>query len=103
MKNLIITILVTSLVLIGMMLPAQAEMASLEEALTVARNWVTLIIHEKGNWGGSETAEVEDIHEFKRGERVIGYFCPVEPKGYIIISLLKRISCNQGLLCGQQS
>ena len=67
--------------------PVQSQMATMSEALIVANNWITLIIQSKGSWGGSETAEVETIQEFKRGDRLIGYFCRVYPQGFIITSL----------------
>ena len=91
MKRLVLTILIASLAVMGLSSPVIAEMATMDDALTVANNWITLIIEKKGDWGGSETAEVEEIQEFKRGERVIGYFCHVKPKGYIVISLHKEL------------
>ena len=92
MKNLIIAILIASLAIMVPVSPVQAEMANMDEALTVANNWISLIIEKEGNWGGSETAEVEEIEEFKRGERVIGYFCHVKPKGFIVVSLSKELA-----------
>lgn len=92
MKKMILTTLIVCIAIMGSGLPARAQVATMDEALTVANNWITLIIHKKGDWGGSETAEVEDIQEFKRGEQVIGYFCHVKPKGYIILSLRKELA-----------
>src|SRR5512135_2044830 len=86
MKTWLITVLAVSLVMIGLSSLASAEMATQEEALAVAKNWVTLIIHKKGDWGGSKTAEVEGIQEFKRGNQILGYFCRVKPKGFIVVS-----------------
>ncbi len=67
-------------------------MATRNEALTVASNWITMIIQKKGDWGGSETAEIDEIHEFKRGERVLGYLFRVKPRGYIIVPLRKEMA-----------
>ncbi|MCK5640381.1 MAG: C10 family peptidase [Gammaproteobacteria bacterium] len=92
MKKWSITILIACLAISVLASPVQAEMATMDEAQTVANNWVTLIIEKKGNWGGSETAEVEEIQEFKRGERVIGYFCRVKPKGFVVVSLHKELA-----------
>lgn len=86
------TILIASLVLVGLTIPVRAEMATMDEALTVAKNWVTMIIHHEGDWGGSKSAVVEAIQEFKRGNRVVGYFCRVKPKGYIVVSLRKELA-----------
>jgi len=92
MKRLILVILILSLAVMGLSSPAQAEIATMDDARTVANNWITLIIEQKGDWGGSEIAEVEEIQEFKRGKRVIGYFCHVKPKGYIVVSLHKELA-----------
>jgi hypothetical protein len=92
MKKCSITVLIACLAISVLALPVEAEMATMNEAQTVANNWITLIIEKNGDWGGSETAEVEEIQEFKRGERVIGYFCHVKPKGFIVISLRKELA-----------
>ncbi len=92
MKKIAIKMLTTCLSLLILTSSVQAEMVTRDEALTVAKNWVTLIIHQEGDWGGSETAEVKEIQEFKRGERVIGYFCRVKPRGFIVISLRKELA-----------
>lgn len=97
MKRLIVIILIACLAFTVLASPVRAEpvqdeIVTMDEALTVANNWITLIIQNKGSWGGSDTAEVEEIQEFKRGERVIGYFCSVSPKGFIVISLRKELA-----------
>ena len=92
MKRLISTTLITFLMVMGLSPPVLAEMATMDDASTVANNWITLIIEKKGDWGGSETAEVVEIQEFKRDERVIGYFCHVGPQGFIVISLHKELA-----------
>ncbi len=69
-----------------------AQPASESEALTVATNWIAAIIAKKGNWGGSETAEIEDIVEFSRQGHQVGYFCKVKPRGYIVVSLRKEMA-----------
>jgi hypothetical protein len=92
MKNLTLTMLFTFLVVISFILPVQAEMATIYDARNVADNWVSLVLHYDGGWGESETAEIEHIQEFKRGKRTLGYYCPVKPRGFIIVSLLKGLS-----------
>ena len=87
-----LTIPIVCLAIMGTGLPVRAQMATMDEALTVATNWITVIIRKKGDWGGSETAEVDEIREFKRGNRVVGYFCRVKPSGYIVISLRKELA-----------
>jgi hypothetical protein len=96
MKKTIIITLIACLAIVGPASPVRAQsvpkMVTMDEALTVAQNWITLIIQKKGDWGGFETAEVEEIQEFKRGERVLGYFCSVKPQGFIVISLRRELA-----------
>jgi hypothetical protein len=92
MKKLMLSILIVCLAVMGTWSPVRAQMATMDEALTVARNWIRVIIQKKGDWGGYETAEVFEIQEFKRGERFVGYFCRVNPKGYIVVSLRRELA-----------
>jgi hypothetical protein len=87
-----IVMAIAILVVMGFSSPLQAQMATADEALAVANNWISLITASRGTWGETETAEVEGLQEFKRGERVIGYFCPVKPQGYIVVSLRKELA-----------
>ncbi len=91
MKNTKFTMisLVLSIVLIS---PVKGQMATVDEALTVAENWITRVIQREGSWGSSDWAEVEDIQEFTRNGRVIGYFFSVEPTGFIVVSLRKELA-----------
>jgi len=73
-------------------MPIQAKTVNKEQALHVANNWITFIIYNKGHWGGSPDARVAEIQELKRDKRILGYFCRVEPQGYIVVSLLKQLS-----------
>ena len=92
MDKLKSTILIALLVAVGLTMPIRAERASIDEALTVANNWINLIIQKKGGWGDANTAYVEDIQEFKRGQRTLGYFCNVKPVGHIVLSLHKQLA-----------
>jgi hypothetical protein len=86
-----IMLLATPLILLPA-LAARAETTTQQEALTVAQNYVSLILSKDGNWGGSPSATVASIEKFKRGERVLGYFCRVLPQGYIVVSLHKELA-----------
>ena len=92
MKTTKITMLVTCLLFIGPLSPALGETATIDEAENVAQNWISLMIQAKGHWGGSETAEVANVQEFTRGATTIGYFCEVQPIGYIVVSLYKGLA-----------
>src|SRR4030043_58998 len=91
MDKLRISIFAASLIAVGWTIPIHAQMATMDEALTVANNWVELIIQKKGGWGDANSAFVYDIQEFKRGNRTIGYFFNVKPVGYIVVSLRKEL------------
>jgi len=65
---------------------AWAQPVTIEEARIVAENWVNAIIKERGSWGTAQEAEIETVQQFQRKGHVVGYFCRVQPMGYIIIS-----------------
>ena len=67
-----------------------AQTATMDEALIVAENWIERIVLNQENWGCYDWAQVADIQEFKRADRVIGYFCRIE--GFIIVSLRKEVA-----------
>lgn len=96
MKKTVIITLIACLTIVGLTSPVRAqpvpEMVTIDEARTVAQNWIALIIQREGSWGGSETAELDKVQEFKRGERVLGYFGAVKPQGFIVISLRKELA-----------
>ena len=72
--------------------PALAQIADRAMARTVAENWITSVINFKGHWGSAAKASVVGVSEFKRGDRVLGYYCTVEPSGHIIVSLVEGLS-----------
>ncbi len=91
MKNIILKITIAFIVIIRFSNPVQSQMVTQNDALTIANNWIEVIIQSKGSWGSSERAEVSNIEELKREERVLGYICQIEPVGYIVISLRKEL------------
>jgi hypothetical protein len=93
-RLLLITGLVAGLLLLsGLLAPAaQAQLVDGSEAETVASNWIDLVIHNRGDWGGRPAARVAETSEFRRGERLLGYHCRIAPRGYIIVSLLRQMA-----------
>jgi hypothetical protein len=91
-KKILMTIMIATLAAVSLTPQARAQMADRDEALTVAENWIRLIIDKKGSWGGSPGAEIAEIREFQRGGRTIGYFCQVKPQGHIIVSLRRELA-----------
>ncbi len=92
MNNLRIRVLMICLVAMVLISPAQAEIITINKAQNMANNWIALVLHRKGSWGGAKTAEVKHIQEFKRADRILGYYCEVKPGGFIIVSLLKGLA-----------
>ena len=58
MRKLILSFLIVCSAIMITVPSVQAQMATKDEALTVAANWITIIIKKKGDWGGSKTAEI---------------------------------------------
>ncbi len=92
LRKLIFCIFVALLLGPALPIPCQAEIVTTDEALVVANNWISLVIHKRGSWGDSSNAAVREILPLKRGDRKLGYFCWVDPQGYIVLSLLKELS-----------
>ena len=92
MKQWIFGFLITCLVLTLLVLPVSAQPVTADDARSVAQNWVALTIRQQGDWGGSPTAQIGEIREFRQGDRLIGYFCPVSPQGFLVISLRRELA-----------
>ncbi len=92
MRSMTNTILATLAVLLTGTPCVRAELTSQQEALTIARNYVSFILINEGGWGESESAVVASVEEFKRGDRTLGYFCPVQPQGFMVLSLHKELA-----------
>jgi len=91
MKPLRFSILIAGTLVLASTATLRAELTTEQEALTIARNYVSLVLVNEGDWGGSEVAEVASIEEFRRGDRTLGYFCPVQPQGFLVLSLHKEL------------
>lgn len=92
MKTSIIIVGLVCALVIALPVPTGAAKARPEEALSMARSWVRMVIVKDGKWAGSAVAEVTGVQEIARKGRVLGYFCPVSPKGYVVVSLYKELA-----------
>ena len=90
MKCIANAIPTTLAVLLGCVTCVRAELTTEQEALRVARNHVRLMVLQ-GRWATAGNPEVGAIQEFKRGQRVLGYFCPVKPMGFVVLSLHREL------------
>ncbi len=91
MNRLINIIIILLLTIAGPTASLKAEIVTIGEARNLAKNWVATILNNEGNWGGSNSASVEEVMEFKHENRLIGYYCSIKPEGYIIVSLRKEL------------
>ncbi len=72
--------------------PVTAQIVTIDEARTVAENWITMIVEFTGSWGGAPSAVVGEIEELRRGGRLLGYWCHIEPDGHIVVSLRRELA-----------
>ena len=96
MKKIITFLLFASLLFAVTPLHLQADVITKNQAATIAGNWVNFIIRNTGAWGGAPTATTYEVVEFKRGDQLLGYFCPVEPQGFVLVSLLRELPPVKG-------
>lgn len=71
--------------------PMKAQIVTPGEARIVAENWISMITGLRGDWGGVPAAAVGSIEELRRGGELLGYWCHVEPKGHIVVSLIRGL------------
>ena len=70
----------------------QADLVNEAHARKIAQGWVTMVIELNGDWGGSQTAEIINVQEFKRDGQLLGYYCEAAPNGFLLISLVKGLA-----------
>ena len=90
-KRISITIILAAII-VSISFSVYAQPVSMNEAYTVAENWIAAIMQKKGNWGDSDNPQIERILAFKRNEKIIGYFCEVSPQGFILVSMRRELA-----------
>jgi len=63
-----------------------------EEAYTVAKNWLTLLVHYKRHWAASTNPEIKEMYELKKDNRFLGRFFIIHPMGFLFIPSIKEFS-----------
>lgn len=91
MKKTIITLLMVFTCLANTLVMSSTGPVTIEEARKAAESWVALVIEKKGNWNGNFSAYPEEIRELKNNGRMIGYYCNVHPRGFLILSRRKEL------------
>ena len=92
MRKQILTTLLFIAALSAVTRPLLASKATKQEALKIAKAWVEGVVRCEGSWGKALTAEVAGVQDLKRKGHLVGYYCKVVPKGYVIISLYKELA-----------
>jgi len=90
--RIIILLVFSAIALLCQSVEAKTSRSNQNQARRVAKNWIKLIVRQQGDWGGAEKAYVDKVEEFKRDDRVLGYFCSVKPSGFIVVSLCKGLA-----------
>lgn len=67
------------------------QMVSREEAAVIAQKYVRKVSDFYGGWSGSTEAFPQALLEFRKGDKLIGYFCQVEPEGFIVMPLRREL------------
>ena len=71
---------------------AGATLATDEEALLVAQNWVTRTVSRSGDWAGEEHPAVEAPEELLVDGQLVGWCFPVRPEGHVVVPVIKELS-----------
>ena len=79
------------LLIIASALPALAASVSLEEARQVGEQFLANHLAREGAWAGTADARVLGCEPLAREGRKLGYWLPVAPRGYIVVSLLREL------------
>ncbi|MBN3035650.1 MAG: C10 family peptidase [Bacteroidales bacterium] len=62
------------------------------EASSIAKNWIQIVSDRYGDWAESGPAVAGPIQEFRNNGHLIGYYCQVEPQGFIVMSLRRELA-----------
>lgn len=73
-------------------IPANGQKISKEEASVIAQNWINIIIDQYGMWGDSKTASPEPMQILEQNGKQVGFFCSVNPHGFIVTSIRKELA-----------
>ncbi|MFH1279592.1 MAG: C10 family peptidase [Candidatus Eisenbacteria bacterium] len=83
---------IAACLLIGVCPRVEGQIVSTTDARKVAQAWIDITIDREKTWNHSAGAEALEAVEFARGDRLLGYFVPVRPSGYVVVSLRKELA-----------
>ena len=84
--------LIAGLLLAAIAGQVRAEIVTRDEAARAAANYIRYLVARDGAWGESPSAAVRTFEPFVRGDRPLGWFCAVDPVGYIIVSPYRELA-----------
>jgi hypothetical protein len=64
---------------------AYSQSVSVNEAFTIANNWIRIINDRYGGWGDYKNAQPRTVEEIIQEGKLLGYYCAVDPEGFIIM------------------
>ncbi|UCD16540.1 MAG: C10 family peptidase [Candidatus Zixiibacteriota bacterium] len=76
---------------IFMPLLSSAEIASVDEMAQVCRNWLTCMVHQKGDWAGSADPKIAEVREITVDDTIIARYFEVDPSGYVLVPILRDL------------
>ncbi|MDD4050802.1 MAG: C10 family peptidase [candidate division Zixibacteria bacterium] len=71
---------------------AYAELATADQMEQICRNWLTVIVTEKGDWGGSTEPTIVDIQDIVENDTLVARYYAIDPAGYIMVPALKEMA-----------
>ncbi len=91
-SGLSVIVMIVSLVVVWLPAVTDAATVTQNEAAAIASNWIRFITVRTGEWNEATDATVMWTEPFTRENRILGYFCPVRPSGYILVSLRRELA-----------
>jgi hypothetical protein len=67
-----------------------AEQASDAQMQNVAQNWLSETVRRTGDWAGTADPAVREFQPIVRDQALLGWYCSVEPRGFIVVPSLKE-------------
>lgn len=71
---------------------AFAELADANQMEQVCQNWLTLIVTERGKWGGSTDPAIADIQDIVVNDTLLARYYAIDPAGYIMVPALREMA-----------
>ena len=70
----------------------RAELATEDETLRVAENWVRLVLDQRGTWARSAAPEIISMQPLVGSTGQLAHVWNVWPHGYVVVPVLKELS-----------